>query len=197
MDLVLILRALDPPMVEAWQRAFDGERDVDIAQGDVLEPDGDAVVSPANSFGFMDGGVDLVYARYFGPEIARRLRQRLDLEFNGELPVGHAVVIPTDHLRIPWMVSAPTMRIPGPIEKTVNVYLAFRAALLAVREHNAVGGRPIVRLLSPPLGTGVGAVPHARAARQMYAAYRDIVKGDATWRRSMHSIRGHHHALLW
>ena len=26
----------------------------------------DAIVSPANSFGFMDGGIDMVYSKRFG-----------------------------------------------------------------------------------------------------------------------------------
>ena len=43
-------------------------RNTQISEGDIFEggPEADAIVSPANSFGFMDGGIDMVYSRHFG-----------------------------------------------------------------------------------------------------------------------------------
>jgi hypothetical protein len=44
----------------------------------------------------------------------------------------------TDHAQGQSLViSAPTMRIPRDVADTVNAYLAFRAALRAVLDHNA------------------------------------------------------------
>lgn len=97
----------------------------------------------------------------------------------GELPVGNAVIVPTQHSNIPYLIGAPTMRVPGDIADTVNVYLAFRAALLAVKTRTE-----IKTLLSPALGTGVGGMPIERAARQMYAAYAEVILGDVQWRSS-------------
>ena len=77
-----------------------------------------------------------------------RLQALLREKHYGELPVGQAVVIPAyppderlDKLAlsstknqgqpIRFLVSAPTMRIPCDVHKTVNAYLAFRAVLIA------------------------------------------------------------------
>ena len=35
---------------------------------------------------------------------------------------------------IKWLISAPTMRVPHFVDKTVNAYLAFRAIILAGKE---------------------------------------------------------------
>jgi O-acetyl-ADP-ribose deacetylase (regulator of RNase III) len=48
-------------MVEAWQKYFTGIADVRISHSDIFESSAGAIVSPANSFGYMDGGIDLVY----------------------------------------------------------------------------------------------------------------------------------------
>jgi len=112
------------------------------------------------------------------------------------LPVGQAIVLATGHESIPFLVSASTMRVPGSISRTVNVYLAFRAALIAVLAHNAATGKPIQSLLVPGLGTGVGEVPPERAARQMHSAYNAIVGGQGAKSRNAGAIWGEHHDLL-
>lgn len=76
-----------------------------------------------------------------------------------------------------FLISAPTMRVPDNIADTVNVYLAFRAALLAVE-----ASKGIQSLLSPALGRGVGSMPVERAARQMYAAYAEVILGGMVLR---------------
>lgn len=185
------LCALDPAMVRAWTTHFGSRPGVSIHEGDILERRADAIISPANSFGFMDGGIDLAYSNFFGWELQDRLRETLHQLHAGELPVGNAVVIPTNHSNIPYLVSAPTMRIPSDIADTVNVYLAFRAALLAVKAH-----RKITTILSPALGTGVGGMPVERAAKQMYAAYAEVKLGDVKWRSSARGVLQHHARLI-
>ena len=67
----------------------------------------DALVSPANSFGFMDGGIDMVYwyitqyranliwcvSERFGWQILERLQKLIQDEHFGEIPVGSAAII--------------------------------------------------------------------------------------------------------
>ena len=55
-ELVLRLRDRNPALVEAWRRNFEGIERVEISQGDIFGVTADAIVSPANSFGYMDGG---------------------------------------------------------------------------------------------------------------------------------------------
>ena len=55
--IVLIDR--NPKLVEAWQQAFAVFPEVETLTGDYFQLPADALVSPANSFGIMDGGLDL------------------------------------------------------------------------------------------------------------------------------------------
>ena len=194
--LAIHLRDIDHGVVRAWQAAFAGVAQVDASCGDIFETPADAIVSPANSFGYMDGGIDLVYSRFFGWELEARLKALLAEAHYGELPVGQAVVLPTGHGFIPYLVSAPTMRVPGNIAGTLNVYLAFRAALIAVLGFNKEAGKPIGAVLVPGLGTGVGGVPPERAARQMRQAYDVVVGGLGVGRRSARDVLAEHHGLL-
>jgi O-acetyl-ADP-ribose deacetylase (regulator of RNase III) len=193
------LRDLGKPLVDAWSREFAGVPTVTISCGDIfsskpgpiapgdpIDFNADAIVSPANSFGFMDGGIDAVYTYQFGGGVQDRLREVIARDHDGELPVGLAVIVPTEHPAIPWCISAPTMRVPCDVADTVNAYLAFRAALLAVQRHNRTDAAKIRKILCPGLGTAVGRMPVERCARQMRAAW-DRVHGGRP--QMPHSIR--------
>ncbi|MGX1318640.1 O-acetyl-ADP-ribose deacetylase (regulator of RNase III) [Bradyrhizobium sp. USDA 377] len=189
------LRDINADVVEAWRAAFADVADVEVSLGDIFAQEADAILSPANSFGHMDGGIDLLYSRYFGWDLQTNLQATLAEHHYGELPVGQAIVLATGHVRFPFLVSAPTMRVPTRIDQTVNVYLAFRAALIAVITHNAGDDETIQSLLVPGLGTGVGAMPPARAARQMRLAY-DSIFAPASERRSARAILREHYELI-
>jgi O-acetyl-ADP-ribose deacetylase (regulator of RNase III) len=192
-SLEIHLRDLGKPLVDAWTREFAGISSVRISCGDIfstrrgpiavddpIDIKADAIISPANSFGFMDGGIDAVYTYQFGEGLQQRLQAVIEADFGGELPVGMAVIVPTLHVDIPWCISAPTMRVPRDVADTVNAYLAFRAALRAVLAHNASGQPRVRSVLCPGLGTAVGHMPVARCARQMRVAW-DRVLGDSNW----------------
>ncbi len=196
MAITLHLCAFDAEIKDAWRLVFKDESSVEIELCDILRRSADAVISPANSFGFMDGGIDLAYSHHFGWHVEERVKAKINEDFDGELPVGAAIVVPTDNANIPFLVSAPTMRVPGSIAGTVNVFLAFRAALLAVRRHNELGASPISSVLVPALGAGIGMVPAAVVARQMHAAYREIEMGDTTWRTTARGVLARHRSLL-
>lgn len=157
--MLIKLAAVHLDLFYAWQKHFADCADVKIIDGDILAQSADALVSPANSFGFMDGGIDLVYSRFFGWELELRLKKLIAEQYYGELPVGQAVIIPTEHEKIPFLISAPTRRVPSDIAGTINVYLAFRAVLIAVLEYNKISKHKIKSILVPGLGTGIGNVP--------------------------------------
>jgi O-acetyl-ADP-ribose deacetylase (regulator of RNase III) len=171
------LQDVNGAIVDAWRRAFTDCPDVTVSQGDIFAEPSDAIVSPANSFGFMDGGIDLVYSQRFGWDLSERLRVRLRDEHDGELPVGQAVIVETGDVQFPWLVSAPTMRVPMDVSNTVNAFLAFRAVIRAVRAHNETASHPIRSVLCPGLGTAVGRMAPESCARQMYYAYRTTHAG--------------------
>src|ERR1051326_7122093 len=106
----LSLCDINAEMTDAWLDRFFGVEAVEILQGDLLETGADAVVSPANSFGDMSGGVDKRIDDYFKGAAQQAIRQRIQEQFYGELPVGMALVVPMPNTRLPFVVAAPTMR---------------------------------------------------------------------------------------
>jgi O-acetyl-ADP-ribose deacetylase (regulator of RNase III) len=126
----------------------------------------------------MDGGIDLVYIQRFGWALQDRLQLHLKEQHDGELPVGQATIIETLDMEIPHLVSAPTMRILMDVSNSLNAYLAFRAAIRAVRQHNSISTMPIRSVLCPGLCTAVGRMPADLAAKQMAAAYSVCVLGQ-------------------
>ena len=56
----LVLLSVQPALSAAWRRAFDDVEDVYVYEGSFQSIIGsyDCLVSPANSFGLMDGGMD-------------------------------------------------------------------------------------------------------------------------------------------
>ena len=46
------------------------------------------VVSPANSFGLMDGSYDLVLTEWYGNQLQERVQEYIIKNFYGEQPVG-------------------------------------------------------------------------------------------------------------
>ncbi len=166
--MLLVLRDLDPHVVLAWTQVFGGRAGVSFGSGDLLASKVDAVVSPANSFGAMDGGIDRHYRNTFGLQIEARLREAIDALPDAELAIGEALVISTGHATIRRMIAAPTMRTPQSIRKTDNVE---RATLAALRAASRMSRPPIERLGMPGMGTGVGRMDPFDAAEQMLAAF--------------------------
>ncbi len=82
---------------------------------DLLALSADAAVSPANSFGMMDGGIDLAYSRKWGWGVQAHLQALIAATPMRELLVGEALIVPTGDPAIRFCISAPTMRLPGPI----------------------------------------------------------------------------------
>lgn len=147
--------------------------------GSILDVDCDAVVSPANSFGFMDGGVDYAYSAHLGWDIQERLQREISQLPMGELLVGQALVIPTTSARIRNVISAPTMRVPRRILDAGDIYLACRAAVMAASDAG------LEHIAFPGMGTGCGDVRFEVAATAMAKGIRDGIHGApkfATWR---------------
>ena len=144
MDAVTFhLRDIDADVVRAWEKHFKTIEGVKISAGEIFELEADAIVSPANSFGYMDGGIDLVYIHRFGWQLQECLQSHLREQHDGELPVGQATIVETFEPSIPYLISAPTMRVPMNVSGTLNAYLAFRAAIRVVKQHNVGNNRPI------------------------------------------------------
>jgi O-acetyl-ADP-ribose deacetylase (regulator of RNase III) len=116
----IVLTAIDDGLAEAWRRLCGDLELVQVHHGSILNVSCDAVVSPANSFEFMDGGVDALYLRHFGPHIQTRVQEMIHERHHGELLVGHADVVETGHETVPYLIVAPTMRVPMVLVESVS-----------------------------------------------------------------------------
>lgn len=184
----ITLAALDAELSEAWTRHCADLDDVAVHRGSIFEVNCDAVVSPANSFGFMDGGIDAEYVRRYGVAVQDRVRTAILTRHHGELLIGSAHIVETGDANQPYLVAAPTMRVPMKLgSATVNPYLATRAALLLIRHGSFVEGplagrridETIRSIAFPGMGTGVGKVPAEICARQMRKALQEHRDGTA------------------
>ena len=164
----MILYLVDPDIavVDAWRIAFADVQDVHISHGNVLASAAGTIVSPANSFGFMDGGIDACYAEFFGMQIESRVRDAILARNDQSLPVGASLVVETGHSKITSMIVAPTMVMPEPIPRE-NCYRAFRAALRVTND-------PLVAesVYCPGIGTGVGMINPTAAAKKWHGVPR-------------------------
>lgn len=170
----VLLVDLNRGLVQAWTEAFADFEQVSVHEADFFSIPADAMVSPANSFGVMDGGLDLAIRDALGFDVLRAVQTVIEERHHGELPIGSAEVVATGHSRWPFLVVAPTMRVPEHIGHTLNPYTAFRAALLAVRRHNESGGAVIRSMVCPGMGTGIGGVDPRRCAVHMRMAYKQV-----------------------
>jgi len=160
-------------MVSSWSDFFKEEESVQIVHGDITKIRCDAIVSPANSFGFMDGGVDYAISERLGWEIQNILQNKISNLPEGELLIGNALIIETLDKDIPFLISAPTMRVPMNfnIATSINPYLAMKATLINAKLHDEINHIGI-----PGFCTGVGKMQEQISARQMYIAYEEVMK---------------------
>jgi len=157
---------INQSLVEQWRIAFAPFPEVSIACGDILSVAHHCLVSPANSHGFMDGGIDDQYRHFFGAQIERTVQEAMLRRPEQMLPVGASLVVPTQHERIPWLIVAPTMEMPEAVPAE-HVGRALRAVLRLVRRHHELNGD----VFCPGLGTLTGRVPPDMAAQEMALAY--------------------------
>lgn len=173
------LVAIEEKLAESWNKTFKDIPNVEVIHGDIFDYPSDALISPANSFGAMNGGIDFSISKNLGWHIEKELKKIIREKFFGELLVGQATIVPTNHVDFPYLISAPTMRNPMTIVHTPNVYLAMKAILALVQFGTFDDGRKInsvIRTVAiPGLGTGVGQVPPITCARQMRIAWEDIM----------------------
>lgn len=198
-DFEIKLCAIDPELFHAWEDAFQDIGQVSSHLNSIFEVSGDTLISPANSFGFMDGGIDALYTELFGEQLQMAVQKRIQTRYFGELPVGQAFVIdlPTPYKQFKRMIVAPTMRVPEHISGTLNAYHAFRAVLISAILHNRYANEKdrIKVLLCPGLGTGIGALDPKTCATQMQFAYHQVM-GAITFPRSVFHAFERHETLL-
>ncbi len=128
---------------------------VEVVQGSLLEVEADVIVNPANSYGYMGGGVAGVIRKFGGEEIEKEAVAK------APIPIGKAVLTTAGKLKFRGVIHAPTMEEPAMRTTEEKVRKATRASLeLADKEC-------FKSIAMPGMGTGVGRVPKDVAAKAM------------------------------
>lgn len=199
----IVLTAIDESLAHAWEKTCGDLECVQIYRGPIFDVGCDAVVSPANSFGFMDGGIDLLYCKFFGRNIEKRVQQAIAEFHHGELLVGTAEIVETGDSGIPFLIAAPTMRVPTILRDTVNPYLAARAVLLLIKHGlfhaGLLAGQAVAdhvhTVAFPGLGCGVGQVEPEVCGRQVRAAIDEVILGRTSFPNSWWEASQRHQLL--
>ena len=140
-----------------------------VELGDPLAFDIDAVVSPANTKGIMNGGYDAVLRRYFGLAIEYSVRQHLE---KFQIDVGQAIAVKTGHTKVEWLIVSPTVSVTGEGlsgDVSVSYACAYNSVRVAIEKN-------VKYLGMTGLGTGVGGLDRREAARQQIQGIEDALE---------------------
>lgn len=125
------------------------------------------VVSPANSFGLMDGGYDLALTEWYGNQLQERVQEYIIKNYYGEQPVGTSFIIETNKDN-QFLIHTPTMRTPEQIVDARIIYQCMRTTLIEAKKNN------IKSILIPMFGGSAGNVKPQIVSKMMLKAYTQI-----------------------
>ena len=141
----------------------------EVKLGDPLAFDIDAVVSPANTKGIMNGGYDAVLRRYFGIGIEYMVQQYLE---KFKIDVGQAIAVKTGHPKVDWLIVSPTVSVSSEGlsgHTSVSYACAYNSVKVAIKKN-------VEYLGMTGLGTGVGGLDRREAARQQVKGIEDALE---------------------
>ena len=175
----ITLLSIDEKMTEAWKKYFSVDN-VEIVCEEFGKFMGnnhvDCVVSPANSFGLMDGGYDAAITDWFGEKLQVDVQEYIAENYLGEQPVGSSFIIETPDKNVK-LIHTPTMRIPEKIIDTAVIYHCMRSCLITAIQNN------VTHILIPAFGALTGRVEADDVAKMMWLAYKQIydAKKEMSW----------------
>lgn len=152
----------------------------------------DLIVSPANSYGRLDGAFDDAISRTFSPRddyhaLTRAAQAVLYDKWRGFAPPGTCTLVEfptalkTNEYGCGWVAICPTMREPGDVNWDREVvYECTWSLLCQVDGYNRglgrKGGRGIRSVLMVPFAAGIGKVSKERWAAQTVLALKHFVE---------------------
>lgn len=185
----IYLLDINPTMTQAWKKYFSNIEDVTIINDDfahfmITHTDIEAIVSPANSYGLMDGGYDKAIIDYFGKELQYKIQDKINKEWYGEQPVGTSITVNTDisvlnSQKMIRLIHTPTMRSPEVIIDARIVYQCMRTTLIEAEKQE------VRSIVIPAFGGLCGQIPLNTIAYYMYCAYNQLKEYQphiATWK---------------
>jgi O-acetyl-ADP-ribose deacetylase (regulator of RNase III) len=142
-----------------------------IVKGDLTEIEADAIVNPANSFGYMGGGVALAIKIACGDVVEKEAVDK------APIALGEAVATTAGKLKARFVIHAPTMVKPAGETDEEKVRLATLGALKCAEENGAK------TVAFPGMGTGVGRLSYKAATDAMVGAIREFLDKGVVLRR--------------
>ena len=130
----------------------------------------ECIVSPANSYGIMNGGYDAAISNYLGWDFQIIVQQYIKDKYYGEQPVGTSFIV--DAPNNEKLIHTPTMLLPERIIDNRVVYHSMRSTLICALQNN------VKSILIPLFGAGTGRVPIDVVCKHMFTAYTQIVEAE-------------------
>ena len=182
-------------VIKRTQQFFENYTHFSVRVGPITATNCSTVLTDSNSLGFFVSQTDKLiqrdvvdFTRNATPDfLEHKIRQRLKIDYNYELPVGNTLLVRTDHPQLKCVIFTPIRYAAEDISATANVYHAFRSALSKARQ-----------LLEPEIATsllGFGNLSVEESCHQMLEAFMSVyeqeLKGDRP-----RTLEEAHHRLL-
>ena len=162
-------------------KEFFGEEDVklinDYFENFISSNYVQCVVSPANSFGLMNGGYDGALTARYGDQLQKRVQRHIIEHFYGEQPVGTSFITEAGKDG-QYLIHTPTMQTPEMIEDPRVIYHCMRSTLIEAKRNG------IESILIPMFGGATGCVKAEVVAEMMWRAYKQMesTPGELDWK---------------
>lgn len=158
----------------------------------VVQNNIDAIVSPGNSFGFLNGGFDKVIADFYGKlslktpdQVSKDFQHELFEQVGGYNPPGSAIVVDMNNLlnvsstKLPKLVHVSTMSMPEKVDaKDPVIFNCLWNLFTCVKKDEDISN-----VLLTGLGTGTGGVSLTSFLTQLLkvASTHGYIQ-DITWK---------------
>ena len=158
-------------MISWWEKYFKNCENVEVVCDEFSRfmnshNDIQCIVSPANSYGLMDGGYDLAITKYFGDELQQKVQEYIIENLYGEQPVGTSIIVDINDRQ--KLIHTPSMRIPSRIKDPMVVYHCMRTCLMTAINNN------VENIVIPAFGGSCGELDFSIIANMMYHAYDQV-----------------------
>lgn len=134
----------------------------------------DAVVSPANSFGLMDGGYDKAIIEYFGNELMEKVQEKIISKCHGEQVIGTSISLEIPNFKGKYLIHSPTMRWP---ERILDPRVIIDCTRTAILEAKRLG---VEHVVIPAFGGLTGKIEPEVIAKCMHCGYERAMDPNMT-----------------
>ena len=146
-------------------------------RGDILKASADALVSPANSYGDMQGGIDKSYLQEFGGHLEDIVKLYIQESHGGFLEIGKSQGVPINAQNYKFLICTPTMEEPNLITDPRDIYEAATGLFEELNRINTQTSSNSIKSVNlPGLGTGCGGLNGFESGKMLALAYKDFIR---------------------